>query len=119
MTREQAKRLLPIIEAFANGDQIQTIAQVNDKGYCMWVDVDEPRFETTSDFRIKPKRIYRPFKNADECLGEMKRHQPFGWVKTDSGYEQIWHVNEGDDFKATFETCTFLDGTPFGIQECI
>lgn len=117
MTREQAKRLLPIIEAFANGEQIQTIAQVNNTGYCMWVDVNEPRFETASDFRIKPKRIYRPFKNVSECLEEMKKHQPFGWIKTDVGYEQIWHVNKDDDFKATFETCTFLDGKPFGIQE--
>ena len=38
-------------------------------------------------------------------------------VKTDEGYEQIWHVNKGDDFNATLKTCTFADGTPFGIKE--
>jgi len=117
MNKYQAKKLLPIIEAFANGEQIQTIAQVNTTGMCMWVDTNEPRFETASEFRIKPKRIYRPFQNAEECWEEMQKHQPFGWLKTDEGYEQIWHVNKGDDFSATLKHCTFADGTPFGIKE--
>ncbi|WP_295356849.1 hypothetical protein [uncultured Prevotella sp.] len=38
-------------------------------------------------------------------------------LKSDEGYEQVWHVNKGDDFNATFKTCTFADGTPFGIKE--
>ena len=68
-------------------------------------------------YRIKPEAKYRHFKNAEECWQEMLKHQPFGWVKTDSGYEPIWHVNEGDDFNATFLNSTFADGTPFGIKE--
>lgn len=32
MNKYQAKNLLPIIEAFANGKQIQTIAQVTSDG---------------------------------------------------------------------------------------
>ena len=36
MNKYQAKKLLPIIEAFANGKQIQTIAQVTSDGKCMW-----------------------------------------------------------------------------------
>ena len=71
----------------------------------------------TCDYRIKPEPKYRPFKDAEECWQEMLKHQPFGWVKTDEGYEQVWHVNKGDDFNATFKTCTFADGTPFGIKE--
>lgn len=117
MNKYQAKELLPIIEAFANGKQIQTIAQVTSDGKCMWVDTNEPHFETASRFRVKPERVYRPFQNAEECWQEMLKHQPFGWVKTDEGYEQIWHVNKGDDFNATLKTCTFADGTPFGIKE--
>lgn len=31
--------------------------------------------------------------------------------------EEIWHVNKGDNFNATLKTCTFADGTPFGIKE--
>lgn len=69
------------------------------------------------DIMMKKNSKYRPFNNAEECWHEMLKHQPFGWVKTDSGYEPIWHVNEGDDFNATFKGSTFADGTPFGIKE--
>lgn len=66
---------------------------------------------------VVPEPKYRQFKDAEECWQEMQKHQPFGWVKTDEGYEQIWHVNKGDNFNATLKTCTFADGTPFGIKE--
>lgn len=120
MNRQQAKDLLPIIQAFAEGKTIQ---------YCcgnrnltpQWIDVQLEEKVDFSDnpqmYRIKPEPKYRPFKDAEECWQEMLKHQPFGWVKTDEGYEQIWHVNKGDDFNATFKTCTFADGTPFGIKE--
>lgn len=81
-----------------------------------WQETVLPAFNPhTCDYRIKPESKYRPFANAEECWQEMQKHQPFGWVKTDEGYEQVWHVNKGDDF--TLKTCRFADGTPFGIKE--
>lgn len=108
MDRKEAKELLPIIQAFAEG---KTIQQAGRRG---WFDVDSINFDLCK-YRIKPEPKYRPFTNAEECWQEMQKHQPFGWVKTDEGYEQVWHVNKGDDF--TLKTCTFADGTPFGIKE--
>ena len=35
----------------------------------------------SQDYRIKPETKYRPFKDAEECFEEMKKHQPFGWIK--------------------------------------
>lgn len=113
MNRQQAKDLLPIIQAFAEG---KTIEYKN--LYKKWIEVKNPSFdEPCTEYRIKPEPKYRPFKDAEECWQEMKKHEPFGWVKTDEGYEQVWHVNKGDDFNATLKTCTFADGTPFGIKE--
>lgn len=113
MNRNQAKELLPIIQAFAE-----------DKTILVQDGIDWCYLSNESDFnlnpqryRIKPEPKYRPFKDAEECWQEMQKHQPFGWVKTDEGYEQIWHVNKGDNFNATLKTCTFADGTPFGIKE--
>ena len=113
MNRQQAKDLLPIIQAFVEGRIIQVKASDN-----LWYDSeDELNFKADPQmYRIKPEPKYRPFSNAEECWQEMQKHQPFGWVKTDEGYEQIWHVNKGDDFNATLKTCTFADGTPFGIK---
>jgi hypothetical protein len=130
MNKYQAKNLLPIIEAFAHGKQIQTIAQVTSDGKCMWVDTNEPHFETASRFRIKPERVYRPFQNAEECWEEMLKHQPFGWLKDkeDEAYVMVTKVSDGRDDMAIngnynwrldglLEYFTFADGTPFGIKE--
>ena len=130
MNRQQAKKLLPIIEAFANGKQIQTIAQVTSDEKCMWVDTNEPHFETASKFRVKPERVYRPFQNAEECWQEMLKHQPFGWIKDkeDGTYVMVTKVSDGRDDMAIngnynwrldgiLEYFTFADGTPFGIKE--
>ena len=114
----EIQRFLPIFKAMADGETIQT---KNGNG---WIDIDGDEDGLNLDtligyqdcFRIKPEPKYRPFANAEECWKEMLKHQPFGWVKTDSGYEPIWHVNEGDDFNATFKYSTFADGTPFGVK---
>ena len=114
--KNEILRLFPILEAIKEGKTIQykdtgvwRDIDGDDEGFCLGTLVRE-----TDSYRIKPK--YRPFKDAEECWEEMRKHQPFGWVKTDSGYEPIWHVNEGDDFNATFKYSTFADGTPFGVK---
>lgn len=114
MNKQQAKELLPIIQAFVEGKHIQLKDRIGN-----WIDIDFINVELCNPnaYRIKPEPKYRPFANTDECWQEMQKHQPFGWVKTDEGYEQIWYVNKGDDFNATLKTCTFADGTPFGIKE--
>lgn len=118
MDRNQAKQLLPIVQAYAEGKNIQYNSVTSG-----WRDITESEGlpmgfleEKPSYFRIKKEFIYRPFANAEECWQEMLKHQPFGWVKTDSGYEQVWHVNEDDDFNATFKYSTFADGLPFGVK---
>ena len=115
--KREIQRLFPILEAIKEGKTIQykdtgvwRDIDGDDEGFCLGTLVKE-----TDSYRIKPK--YRPFKDAEDCWQEMQKHQPFGWIKTDSGYEPIWHVNEGDDFNATFKGSTFADGTPFGIKE--
>lgn len=114
MNRQRAKELLPIIQAFVEGKTIE----FRERGCTLWTESVSPIFNfAIFEYRIKPSPKYRPFANAEECWQEMQKHQPFGWVKTDEGYEQIWHVNKGDDFNATLKTCTFADGTPFGIKE--
>lgn len=79
------------------------------------------------DYRIKPE--YRPFANAEECIEEMKKHVPFGWVKDNYSFYPIELI--GTNFSKGWIKCygiwftpekmlkdtTFLDGTPFGIRE--
>ena len=127
MNRQQAKKLLPIIQAFAEGKTIQ---------YCQggvdWVDI--PPYgalnfsSDTSKYRIKSKSKYRPFNDAEECWQEMLKHQPFGWIKDVVQLYNIINIgtagitvhngisNCSYSFKSVFNL-TFFDGTPFGVEE--
>lgn len=127
MTREQAKELLPIIQAFADGKTIQ-FKSIDDK----WDDFGNKEDKLSFDspihkYRIKPEPKYRPFKDAKECWNEIQKHQPFGWVKARYGYFIItglsyYGIAFGIDgiyreYKYMYNECTFADGTPFGIKE--
>ena len=60
MTREEAKELLPIIQAFAEGKVIQFKSSITNE----WRDFNEPAFNGLPDnYRIKPEPKYRPFKS--------------------------------------------------------
>lgn len=125
MTREEAAKLLPVIKAFSEGKEVQTKTS---KG---WVATGNMSFVgSPQEYRIKPEPKYRSFKNAEECLDEMLKHQPFGWIKTkEGGYFNILSV---DDYyagfadkdgsaillssKNSYQDNTFYDGTPFGVK---
>ena len=132
MTREEAKELLPIIQAFAEGKVIEIFD--DEIG---WVKKEKPKFNLNPDFyRIKPEPKYRPFETKEECWNEMLKHQPFGFVKSKvKGYFHLiglvqW-ASELEDVmivfatseqlarssRSLFEDFIFADGTPFGIKE--
>lgn len=123
MTREEAEQLLPIIKAFAEGKEIESRCIKGDKS--LWYDDEDPNFDNDLEYRIKPEKKYRPFKNAEECWQEMQKHQPFAWVKEKHSdrYSLITEVNrlsikvkEGCLFADGIKYYTFADGTPFGVK---
>lgn len=132
MTREEAKEMLPIIQAWAEGKPIQ---HKTDSG--PWSDITKDLYvhNHPSLYRIKPEPEYRPFKNQEECWNEMLKHQPFGWLKrkTDGSYRFISEkyslpelftkvltvtpTHESVPYSNTvFGLYTFADGTPFGVK---
>ena len=126
MTREETKKMLPILQAFVNGKTIESRCIKGDKS--LWYDDEDPSFDNDLEYRIKPEPRYRPFKNAEECWEEMQKHQPFGWVNYNGYRANIAAVmgsaitfvnNKGYTlfFQQAFEGCTFIDKQPFGIKE--
>ena len=134
MKRKNAKELLPIIQAFAEGKSIQRINSLGE-----WSDVtgDVLFYCNPEDYRIKHEPEYRPFKTKEECWQEMMKHQPFGWLKSIRKQEKV-HIgrvfevkdyvlitlsingilyNINNDSSYFFNEYTFADGTPFGIKE--
>ena len=126
MTKEEVKELLPIMQAFAEGDEIQYRNNYNE-----WIDVKTGEglcfTSPSSCYRIKPEPKYRPFKSQEECWQEMEDHYPFGWVKAPNG--ELFCIDKVFDEGVVYKhsTCrfeeylegnyTFADGIPFGIKE--
>lgn len=139
MTVERARELLPIIKAYSEGYIIQYKSDNNDT----WVDIENPIFnDSKGKYRIKPISIYRPFENKEECLTEMRKHLPFGWiVSKDTGdckniievytdvksltpiYDKSTiRIYSSDklykcDMGCAFSLYNFMDGSPFGIEK--
>lgn len=126
MTREEAKKMLPILVAFAEGKTIQSRCIKGDKS--LWYDDKDPSFDDDFEYRIKPEPKYRPFKDTEECWAEMQKHQPFGFTKfknAKSGYYMVTCISSGIvvgmnntpfHYESMFDTYTFADGTPFGVK---
>ena len=135
MNRKEAAELLPIIQAFAEGRDIEYRSKGFNENWKKVTQIPELSFKSF-EYRIKPEPIYRPFKDAKECWNEMLKHQPFGWVKSkDKGYFHliglVQFASKLEDVMITFATSEnlarsshsiyenyiFADGTPFGIKE--
>ena len=125
MDRNQAKQLLPIIQAFAEGKEIEGLYKGTKSP---WFKIKDMDFNEGIIFRIKPEPKYRPFANAEECWQEMQKHQPFGWViKHNEGKILIGevpsdgivlHNQRGSmfGFDEANRILTFADGIPFGVK---
>lgn len=127
MTREEAKTMLPFIQAYAEGKAIESRCVKGDKS--LWYDDEDPSFDDDFEYRIKPEPNYRPFKDAEECWNEMLKHQPFGWIKGKEGEhyslitsiiadEEEVYINgiSGFVLDEIMEHYTFADGLPFGVK---
>ena len=127
MIRENVKKNIDIISAFAEG---KTIQYKTDTG--SWHDLTENEGlpmgtlgEEPNKFRIKLEPKYRPFENAKECWAEMLKHQPFGWVvgRRDGVMHLIRcleyvsvYTSIQYSFKDAFDKFVFADLIPFGVK---
>lgn len=122
MNRIEAKEFYQILQAFAEGRVIECRTKPNFiEGADTpndWTEMKEIEFWRHTEYRIKPETTYRPFKDAEECLQEMQKHQPSGWM-IPIGINQkinLTVIGNGCDLEALFKKFTFADGTPFGVK---
>ena len=123
MNRKEAAELLPIINAFSEGKEIEGLYKGTKSP---WFKIKDMHFNEGIIFRIKPEVKYRPFKNAEECWQEMQKHQPFGWVKS-TLFKDLALVKRVTtlyveinrdiiDYKDALDKFTFADDTNFGVK---
>lgn len=132
INKEIIQKLNPLFQAIAEGKDIQVESGDG------WMDIDldgeginvSTLIACPECYRVKPEPKYRSFNSAEECWGEMQKHQPFGWIKCEEGCFNIVYVTDeyvgladpdGSSIslasKNSYQDNTFADGTPFGIKE--
>lgn len=131
MKREEVRKILPMLQAYAEGKVIETrtdpsVLKRKDTPN-EWTEMKEIEYWNNVEYRIKPEPKFRPFKDAEECWAEMQKHQPFGWLKSkENGYYSFitmlnyrFRLNgyNGWRFEDTINKFTFADGTTFGVKE--
>ena len=110
------------MQAYVDGKDIEAWDKVKQT----WELVIEPSWADFGKYRIKPESSYRPFASAQECIEEMKKHEPFGWTihkgkhvcccidtvaNTEIYIDKTWQT-----FDYLLRIYTFLDGSPFGVK---
>ena len=123
MNKYNCKKIAEIVNAYNEDKQIQ----YNDPHLKKWINLKVINLDLLDDnpnaYRVKSVPEYRPFKNKKECIEEMKKHSPFGWVIDDNFcgliinlYEdRLYTILERYDYKRAFDCLVFLDGSKFGI----
>lgn len=121
MTREEAKKILPIIKAWAEGREVE----YNDDGLWMRIDCDYIQLDVPAgQYRVVPR--YRPFRDNRECMKALQEHGPlidrmtgatcFVSVLLDS-YFYINGEEERITYENGFKRFVFRACEPFGVKE--
>jgi len=122
--------------AWKNGKQIQY------RSHCSfeWEDCDDPGWSETDEYRVKPEKKWRPFKDIQElkdtwhkCVGTCEPpplFEPMIWVRDkkrlditrhitgfNGGINSVALAGQWNSLEALFEDYTFLDGSPCGVEE--
>lgn len=126
MNKEEVKKLLPVLQAFAEGRTIE--CRYNKESNNLWHEIQDISYNSDLDYRIKPKPKYCKFSNELECWDEMKKHTPFGWIKnthikfniTNVYYDGVGIMHYCDNTQIfvcwgdLFDNYQFIDGSPVG-----
>jgi hypothetical protein len=115
MTREETKKMMPIIEAFVAGKTVLY------KDGNIWVKLDDLYLtDAPEDYKIAPEKKYIPFTFEDRAQFRGR------WIKDKETNEenQIIRISEEEgefetieqkiSFMFAFDNFVFLDGSPFG-----
>lgn len=135
MDRNQTKKFLLILQAFAEGKIIECRTKPNtlSKGrqdMNEWTEITDIQFCDDMEYRIKPEPKYRPFLDTGECWSAMLQHSDFGWMrkKDDGDYVEIRGIDWGHVKKdltgnvdwlkwlTLFTDYEFVDGSVMGVK---
>lgn len=120
MTRDKAKELLPIIQGFTEGREIQHYSPTLKE----WIDNNNPDWFDRVEYRLKERPVYVPFNEGD---ADLIRDQWIKSINSDIEYKiSVFHpigslpiylpLGSGEwiSYENLLNRFTFLDGSPCG-----
>ena len=121
MIREEARKMLPIIKAWAEGRYVE----YNYDGKWRRIAGDNIQLDVPAEwYRVVPR--YRPFRDNKECMKALREHGPLADRMTGATcfvsvlLDNYFYVN-GEEEKVTYDEgfirFIFKDGEPFGVKE--
>lgn len=120
MLREDAKKHLEVIKAFADGKTIEIYSKNKEE----WMTIENPCFDETCEYRVKPEPVMRSYKSKAEFLQAFKEHGPF--MNINESLHNVIEIGSGSvyiyGYTRTFESLlsrniSWCDGTKCGIIE--
>lgn len=126
MKKELVKKLLPLIQAYADGKEMQ-IKELDGT----WKTIGDLEFDgirSVDELRVKPEYgLYRPFKDSKECVEAINKHglllqskklpnvyDTINTVKPVGIFFSSYCSKEPMLWEYAFENYQFSDGTVFG-----
>lgn len=111
--------LLPIIEAWMQGKEIEVFSQAKQH----WIPIKSPVWDSpASSYRVKAEPKYRPYQTIEES-----KHLMGSVIKKKDGvyYEMVSFISEENGFLyingkksiTTLEDYTTIKGQPLGVKE--
>ena len=121
MTPERAKELIPILQAVADGKEVEYSGRDREEWYCAQYNILEEIINDEYDLRIKPKAEIIPFDYSDDLVGMVVIAK---YDEMPSKKMVVFQHESGvgfynDEFilySELLENYTFLDGSPCGKE---
>lgn len=103
---------ITVLQGYLNGEEIECRMKGHNNS---WSNIPNPTFDFNEmEYRIKPKKTYRPYISGNEAFTAMQKQPQFGWLYNTLTmcYEQVICI--GDNGISTCKESYFFDEA-FGV----
>lgn len=115
---------ITILQGYLNNEKIECRKKGSNEN---WLSISNPTFNFDKvEYRIKPKKYYRPYINGNEAFNAIQEHSPSEWLYNTITmlYEQILCIGDNgiytrdDDYsyEQAFNTFIYPNDEKFGVK---
>lgn len=115
---------ITVLQGYLNNEVIECRKKESNEN---WLSISNPTFNFDKvEYRIKPKKYYRPYINGNEVFDAIQQHSPSGWLYNTNYvcYEQVICIGdngistckESYSFDEAFDVFIYPNDLKFGVK---